>query len=84
MLALHDLVGPFKAVGNYLGRKTVGPFVNVDTAFPCSGGPIQSSRKLSREENSGPIRKHRYRLSMIWWALSKQSETISTGPIREH
>jgi hypothetical protein len=34
MPAFHDQVGPFKAVGNYLGRKTLGPFVNVNTAFP--------------------------------------------------
>jgi hypothetical protein len=34
MPALHAPVGPFKAVGNDLGRHTLGPFVNVDTAFP--------------------------------------------------
>jgi hypothetical protein len=110
MLALHGPMGPFKAVGNNLGRKVLGPFGNIDTAFPCSGGPIQSSRKQSllgssvnidagyacsggpiqscrkhsREESTGPIREHRYRLSMLRWARSKQSETIFIGPLRKH
>jgi hypothetical protein len=103
-------MGPFKAIERKIGKKLLGPFGNIDTAFPCSGGPIQSSRKQSllgsfvnidagyacsggpiqscrkhsREESTGPIREHRYRLSMLRWAHSKQSKTIPPGLIREH
>jgi hypothetical protein len=47
MLLFHDQAGPFKAVGSILGIKLLGPSENIDAAFPCSGGPIQSSRKHS-------------------------------------
>jgi hypothetical protein len=38
-------MGPFKEIERKFGKKLLGPFGNIDTAFPCSGGPIQSSRK---------------------------------------
>jgi hypothetical protein len=47
MLALHGPMGPFKAVENIIGKKLLGPFGNIDTAFPRSGEPVQSSRKQS-------------------------------------
>jgi hypothetical protein len=47
MLALPGPMGPFKAVENIIGKKLLGPFGNFDTAFLCSGGPVQSSRKQS-------------------------------------
>jgi hypothetical protein len=44
---------------------TGGPFVSIDTGYSCSGGPIQSCRRHSREETTGPIRKHRCWLCML-------------------
>jgi hypothetical protein len=84
MLALHGLMGPFKAVENIIGKKLLGPFGNIDTAFPCSGGPIQSSRKQSLLGSSvnidagyacfgGPIQSCR-----------KHSREETFGPIREN
>jgi hypothetical protein len=40
ILAAHALASPFKAVGNILGRKPLGPFSNIDAGFACSGGSI--------------------------------------------
>jgi hypothetical protein len=51
--------------------------MNVDAGFACSGGPIRSSQKHSREKNNEPIREHRCWLWMVQWAHSKRSETYS-------
>jgi hypothetical protein len=46
-MALDGPTSLFKVVGNNPEKKLLGPFRSTDTAFPCSGGPIQSSRKQS-------------------------------------
>src|SRR6202161_1835207 len=99
MLALQALVGPFKAVGSIfekqilgpsaiidagLARSTVGPFGDIDTAFPCSGRPIRSSRKHSRIKTTGPTREGRCWLCRLWWAHSKQSEAYSRNKYWAH
>jgi hypothetical protein len=84
MLALHGLMGPFNVVENIIGKKLLGPFGNIDTAFPCSGGPVQSSRKQSLlgpfvnidtgfVGSGGPIQSRR-----------KHSREETFGPIREN
>jgi hypothetical protein len=78
-----DPAGRFKAFGNTFKRKLLGSSVTVDAGIARFNGPIQSSRKHYRTETTGPIREHRYHLSMLRWAHSKQSETIFTGPFRE-
>jgi len=65
-------------------QSLLGSSVNINAGYACSGGPIQSCRKHSREESTEPIREHRYHLSMLRWAHSKQSESIPPGPLREH
>src|ERR1700684_3152540 len=77
-------MGPFKAVKSIIGKKLLGPFGNFDTAFLCSGGPIQSSRKQSLLGpfinidtgyacSGGPVQSRR-----------KHSPEETTGPIRKH
>src|SRR6202161_3709431 len=99
MLALQALVGPFKAVGSIFEKQipgpsaiidaglawsTVGPFGDIDTAFPCSGRPIRSSRKHSRIKTTGPTREGRCWLCRLWWAHSKQSEAYSRNKYWAH
>jgi hypothetical protein len=64
-------VAPYKLVGNILGKKLLGPFVNIDASYVCSVRPIQSGRKHFREDTSGPVREQRCHLSVLRWAHSK-------------
>src|ERR1700684_3468415 len=83
MLALDGPMGPFKAVGNILGNKLLGPFGNIDTAFPCSGGPIQSSRKQTL---LGPFMSVNTGFICSDWPIRsswKHSRGETAGPIHE-
>ena len=77
MSSFRAPVGPFKGVGSIFRKKILGPFGNIDTAFPCFGGPVQTSRKHSWEETTGSIREHRCQLCMLRQAHSKRSKTFS-------